>query len=507
MKFNFSLLWAYSSQLYAALIMIIIIPFLVEGLGVEAYGLIAFFNLLQISLNIFEAGIGGTVTRQVVVAKEDYHFFSIVLGQFKIVCLFFIVIASCIFCAGYSFSDYIATYWLDSKLAKPILTDSIVIMFGIFSLRYIQGPFISFLIGLECHKTISITRIIFVSLSAPLSLVILYYSNGNINTYFNYQFIVAGLNLIVVIALFIYHSRIISREINGKRKNVIIKDIKELMGFTFQLSTLSMLWVIASQVDKIALTKYISLEEYAYYSIAISLSAVLLTLITPLVQVLQPRLTSLLSNKCHQDYIRIISTSLIGVLLLSISIATMFAFLGKEIVIIWSGDELLAENVIKYVPWLMGGVSISLIMKFAFMIQYSHGSLGLHTKVYMAYCSLLIPLSVYIAIHFGAQGAAKFFFIQNVIFVSIWGGYVFDKYMDHFVRKIILPVTFSILLCGLGYFYLVSSLFSFPVSARGSSFISIVTFYFIFIGLFALLFYKNKSLLTEKIKLCILKKV
>ncbi|EEU9324472.1 O10 family O-antigen flippase, partial [Escherichia coli] len=50
------LIYIYSVRIYTALVTIFLIPILIGEIGLEAYGLIGFFAVLQACLSILDAG-------------------------------------------------------------------------------------------------------------------------------------------------------------------------------------------------------------------------------------------------------------------------------------------------------------------------------------------------------------------------------------------------------------------------------------------------------------------
>ena len=56
----------YLSRIYIALISFLLLPLIINQIGYEAYGLVGVFMVVQASLNILTAGVGGVLTRELV---------------------------------------------------------------------------------------------------------------------------------------------------------------------------------------------------------------------------------------------------------------------------------------------------------------------------------------------------------------------------------------------------------------------------------------------------------
>ncbi|WP_276605755.1 hypothetical protein [Escherichia sp. E2586] len=65
------LTYIYSVRIYSALITIILIPILIDIVGLETYGLIGFFTVLQACLSILDAGLGSVITREAIISRKN----------------------------------------------------------------------------------------------------------------------------------------------------------------------------------------------------------------------------------------------------------------------------------------------------------------------------------------------------------------------------------------------------------------------------------------------------
>ena len=61
----------YVNQIYLIFLNILAAPLYLYNLGAEAYGLIGFFALVQLWLNIFDLGMGPSIGRQAALLRKD----------------------------------------------------------------------------------------------------------------------------------------------------------------------------------------------------------------------------------------------------------------------------------------------------------------------------------------------------------------------------------------------------------------------------------------------------
>lgn len=449
-----SLFATYFVQMYSALISIILIPIYVNMLGVEQFGLIGFFILLQNIILIFDAGISGTLARQTSISKHNIILYKYFLKQFKIVISIFFLISIIIFIFGFLNNEYIITKWINSDLEKNILKISVISMFMILSLRYLSAPFRSVLIGLEKHVALSKLNFIFISLKFPGGLIILKLFANSIVSYFIYQAFVALFELLIIGLIFILSSKtIINSAATSSHSEVTNMTLKSLLIFSGQLSLLTITWIIVTQIDKLILSNVLSLKEYAYYTLAVTISGIILMFSAPLSQVLMSRLSVLYTQGKMIEYVKLYTRafSLMSIVMISLGIF-IFVF-SKSIIFMWTGDISIANASFYYAKWLALGNAISILMTFIFLLQYSTNQLKKHVIVYLLYSLFLIPISIYIANKFYGDGTAIFWFVHNIIFFIIWGGIVNHKFIEGINNFLLLEILIPTIIISFLIFY------------------------------------------------------
>ncbi|MEY8214546.1 MAG: oligosaccharide flippase family protein [Colwellia sp.] len=439
-----SLVFNYTAQIYSALITVLVLPFYITRMGAEGFGLMGFFLMLQAWAQILDAGVGGSLTRQTSITKNDGVIFKKFLKQFYIVTSVFLGVASIFFIIGYLGKGYIATTWLNSQLDQQVLEISLVAMFATLSFRYLSGTFRSGLVGLEKHATLSLNTIVFMSLRFPLGLYVLDIFDNSLTHYFIYQGIVSFLEFLVVAFLFIANSRM--KYVNDNSSNLPTTEdytLRALLVFSAQLSLLSITWVIVTQIDKLILSKFLELKDFGYYTLAVSVSGVIMVLSAPLSQILMPRLSSLASQRNEKQYLDVYIKSFLGLSIFVVPLAMFFVLFSEQLLFIWTGDKKVAEEAFPFIKWLALGNAISVLMNFIFILQYSMGKLRAHVLAYVGYSLLLIPMSIFIASHYKAPGAAFFWFLHNLIFFIVWGGVVHRKYLvgvsSYIWKRVLIP--------------------------------------------------------------------
>ncbi len=415
-----SLFYTYFIQIYSALINVLLVPFYLNLLGIEQFGLIGFFTLLQNIMMILDGGISRSISRQTAITKHNSFLFNDFLFIFRKIIISFSFIAIFIFIFTYVMNDYIINTWIKSNINKDVLAISTISMFLVVALKYISGPFSGILIGLEEHTLLSKLNFLFITLKFPMGLVVLYIFGSSVSNYFIYQIFVSIFELSTLFIVAKYKSHII---INKKsiKKEENKSSFKSLLIFSGQLSLLSITWIIVTQIDKLILSTTLHLKEYSYYTIAVTMSGVILVFSTPLSQVMLGRLSVLFRENNFKEYVELYTKAFSIIIIIMTSLSSSIFIFSKPIIYMWTNNIEIVNNSFQYVRWLTLGNTISILMTFTYLLQYSMGNLKKHLIVYLSYSLLLIPTSIYIATVYQGYGSALFYFIHNLILFLSWG--------------------------------------------------------------------------------------
>ncbi|EMO2483112.1 MULTISPECIES: lipopolysaccharide biosynthesis protein [Citrobacter] len=439
----------YASQLYRAAFPLMLVPLIIGLLGTERYGIVSFFTMLITLMGLLDAGISGTFVKLIATNKYQLASYTKVVKLFLKVFLGFVFIACTVaFIFNYS-SIYIVNDWLKTSLSNDETVFCIKIIGIILALLYLRSYLQSFINGMERQDLIAIWGMVYTTCFYGGGYVVLAFYSNSLSAFFKVLLTLSIIDVIVTAYCVYYvihkHSKQLGEGCSGNN-SAESEDIafSKVIKFSLQLSGLSMIWVVASQVDKIALSTYTTLTNYTQYQIGSQLSAVVLTLVIPLSQILLPRLSALIKEKKESQFVAIFTYSSIAyVVILGPLVPYMFIF-GSDLIALWLKNDVLGNTVNQYAKWLVSATFFAGIMNFVFILLYSTGKLKYHFYAYAGYSALTIPLTILIAKYLGPQWSSVFYFTHTVLFLIIWGFYCLTKEMVSYL-KIIAPVTLIII--------------------------------------------------------------
>ena len=421
----------YCLQIYKAFIPLAFIPLIINILGTERYGMIAFFYMLVGLLGLLDAGVSGTFLKLVATNKENVKNYRKVFTLFiKTLCIFMLIGFS-LFVFFNLKEEYIVSTWLNTNVAKKEALYAVQSIGFILALLYVKSYLSSFLNGMEKQELVSIWGGVYNTIFYFGSYVAIRFIDGTLFSFFYVMKLLAILDalvtIIMVVIIYIRHVKILlaSDLLQTKDVSELIKNeltLTKIIKFSIQLSGLSIIWVVATQIDKFVLSMYIPLDEYAKYQIAVQLCSIIAVISAPLTQILLPRLSNLYHDNQHHLYTKLFCDSLVIFTFLLAPLGPYFFYFGGDLIYLWIGDAKLAYEINNFSKWLVSAAFASAIMNFIFIYLYSVGHLKQHFYAYALYSLFSVPLSILVAKHYGAIGSAKFVFAHTIMFMLIWGG-------------------------------------------------------------------------------------
>lgn len=435
----------YAGKLYTILIGIVVLPFYLEFLGAEAYGLVGFFVLMQSWMALLDIGMSPTLSREVakLQATEDHkdrELFKSLLHSLEFIFIFISLVVSLgiIF-----FSDWLSVHWLNVETLDLSTVSYCIVLMGVMvGLRFLSTLYKSGIAGAEYQVWLNTTNVLIATLKFVGVLLILYFISNDVQHFFEYQIVVTIFELFV---FFIKFYKIV--EVGKFKLYFSYVAIKPIIPFAGGIAFTSAIWILLTQLDKLLLSTILPLEQYGYFVIVAMVANAIMQLVDPISQAILPRMTNLHTQKQDEEMIKVYkkSTQLMAVFIFSVvgivgvfSYELLYSWTGNQEVSVWSQDILF---------WYVLGNGITAISAFQYYLQFAHGELKMHVQYNILLALISIPLISWAAYTYGALGVAMVWFTLSLLSFLVWVPYVHHKFAPGvhkgWILKDILPIFLS----------------------------------------------------------------
>jgi len=195
--------------------------------------------------------------------------------------------------------------------------------------------------------------------------------------------------------------------------------LKEVWRFAAGVTGITLLGTIITQMDKIILSRMLSLETFGYYNLASAVAMALYRLIGPVFASAFPLLTRLYELKQEEELAKVYHKSAQLITVLTLPAAVVISFFSKELLLLWSRDPLTVENSALLVSVLVIGTAFNGLMNIPYALQLAAGWTRLNFLVNLASVLVSVPFTILLTQWIGALGAAWNWVLVNGAYILV----------------------------------------------------------------------------------------
>ena len=402
---------------YNLLIGIVILPLYLGYMGAESYGLVGFFTLMQVWLNILDLGLSQTLNRQAAAASatpSGYAHFMSVLKSFELI---FFGLALITVAVVFSGSAWMAEHWFEAKvLSSDDICHALQLMGIIIALRWQTALYRSGILGFEYHVWNNLVSVGYASFRFIGSLLLVVFVSNDILHFFYYQLLLAVLEFIVL-RLKLY--AILPGNLD-RRWRFDILAVRKVAPFALGVAYSAALWVAVTQLDKLMLSTLLPLQQFGYFSLVTVICSGLLHITYPVSVAIQPRLTALVSQDKIAEMQLLYRRATRFVAMVSGAAVVIMVVYAEPLLYAWTGDKDAAVWGAPVLVWFALGNAMLTLGTFQYFLQFAYGSMRLHVVGSSVAAVLQVPVIFYAALHYGAIGAGIAWFGFRVFFFLVW---------------------------------------------------------------------------------------
>jgi O-antigen/teichoic acid export membrane protein len=401
---------------WTALVGLACTPLYIRFMGMEAYGLIGFYFMLQGVIQILDLGLSPTMNREM--AR-----YSVLPGKtgeardfVRTLEIGYWAIGILIGCAVWYSAPYIASHWIKTGNISPSeVRRAVTIMGALTALQWPLSFYQGGLLGLQrqvLHNGITIATS---TLSGGGALLILWLVSPTVSAFFTWQIAVSLLQAgVTTIALW----GCLPRSDHAARFDPGIT--RNIWGFAAGMSGITITALVLTQLDKVILSKMLTLKTFGYYILAGMVGNGLSgLLIAPMFNTIFPRFSALVAARDEKSLLEMYhgSTQVMAVMILPA--AAVIAIFSPEIMLLWTGSPEIADNTAPIVSLLVAGTALNGLMNLPYALQLSHGWTRIGIAINTFFILTLVPAIVLMTMHYGAPGAASAWLALNGIYMII----------------------------------------------------------------------------------------
>jgi O-antigen/teichoic acid export membrane protein len=426
-SFKRNIIASYASQIYVTLIGILMVPVYFRYMGAEAYGLVAFFAMLQAWFQLLDFGLTPTM------ARETARFRGGAIDVMQLRRLLramegvFIGVAMASTAIVVAASDSIADSWLKvQQLPLAEVRHTIMLMGAIVALRWICGLYRGAVIGFERLVWLGSFNIAIATARFVLVIPFFIYVGTSPTEFFVYQL---GLAVVEALVLVTEVYRLLPDAATVRGTPWQWEPLRGVLRFSLSVGLTAAVWVVIVQTDKLVLSRLLPLGEFAYFTLAVLAASGISTIASPINAALMPRLSRLHAEDNEAEFARIYRNATQLVAVISIPATLMLTLFPEQVLWAWTGDAGIVGHAAPTLILYSLGNGILSMGAFPYFLQFAKGNMKMHLLGAALFMVFLLPALVWVTWRYGVTGAGLAWLGANSAYFLLWVPMVHRRFL------------------------------------------------------------------------------
>jgi O-antigen/teichoic acid export membrane protein len=417
-----------AARVWIAAIGIILIPQYIKLIGIESYGLIGFYSTILGTITLLDFGLTTTLNRELAKAKAVGKSPNEVRNLvFTFECIYWTIgLAIAIFII--SASSYISSNWVNvEKLSIRDVRTALILMAAVIAFQWPIGLYNGGLMGLERIIPDNIIMVVMSTVrSVGVILVLLYYS-ASIQAFFVWQAITSLIYVLLMRRTL--WSYLPSSSLRAKFSKI---ELRSVWKFAAGMTGISIVTFFLMQLDKIVVSKLVSLSEFGYYTLSFTVASSIGIVSSPISTSIFPRLTSLVSSQRNDEFIQMFHKSCKTMTAVVFPVGLTLIFFSQDILMFWTKNVTTVSNTYLMVCILVAGTLFNCLMMVPYFVMLANGTTRFVIIEASIASFLLLFFLLYCVNRFGVIGATFGWLATNFFRFAISTPILLSRY---FLRK------------------------------------------------------------------------
>lgn len=402
-----------AGQAWVTLTQLLMTPLYIRFLGIEAYGLMGFFVALQATVQIFDMGLGATVTREFARRRALNGRPTEARSLLRTVSVAYVALAALIGLVVVLAAPFLASKVIHAeKLDARAVQDAVMLMGLLIPAMWAASLYNAALMGMERQVQVNVLRVALVTASALGAVLVLWLVAADIRALFLWHLCMGlvGWGVSAWMAL---------RALPAEPARFRPELLRSLWRFAAGMSAITIGGTVLMQLDKWLLINLLPLSTYGHYVLAFALANALYLVITPLFTSIFPRMSLLHAQRNLSAQSHLYHSSAQYIAALVFSLATVISLFSESILLLWIRDAEVARSAAPIASILVWGTALNGLMNVPYALQLAEGRPSLALKLVALKLVLFAPTIVLLTTEFGATGAATAWLALNAVYVAV----------------------------------------------------------------------------------------
>lgn len=400
-------------SVWVGLMGLVFVPVYIHFMGIEAYGLIGIFATLLGLFALLDMGLSSTLNREMARLSVQEGKAQEMRDLVRTLESLYWVVGLSIAATIVLLSPVIAYHWVKTKDLPPSSVRTAIMLVGLcVAFQWPIGFYSGGLMGLQRQVVLNYINVVVATFRGLGAVLILWLLSPTVEAFFSWQIAVSATQVGLI---FFFLWRSLPRAPQAPRfQRRLFRDIWR---FAAGMTAITITSTLLMQVDKVVLSRMLSLEMFGYYTLANVVAMSLLRLIAPVFTAVYPQLTGLVQLGAAEQTSRVYHKSAQLVSVFILPAALVAALFSQEVLLLWTRDAQVADHTHVILSFLVMGTAFNGLMSVPYALQLASGWTRLTLVVNIVSVLLLVPLMILSTKGYGAIGGTCVWVAANLAYV------------------------------------------------------------------------------------------
>lgn len=415
----------FAGRFWSILSNFLFIPLYIKYLGFESYSVISFTLMITGVMAILDGGLTATLSREF--SRKDQTESEKKRVFRTLESFYFITVFLCILII-FLLSGFIGNQWLNVKTISPerisffLKVMSFEIGFQLLFRFYMGG-----LLGLEKQVEANYLQIGWGIFRNGLVVLAILFS-PKLETFFIWQMLST---IIFTFLIKIFLEKIMYKKWQFSISPIIERRIfKRIWQFAGGMMLISVVAALNTQLDKLTISKVLSIENLGYYTLAVSIAQGLIVLVNPISIAVLPRFTAYYSSNQGNRASLLYNQASTFITIIVFAVMMIIILYAKRIIWIWTGELYLGSATERILQILAVAYAMIALQLLPYTVAIANGYTKLNNILGISSLLVTIPGYLFATRYYGSTGAASVFCAVQIISTVIYFYYIFSKFLD-----------------------------------------------------------------------------
>ena len=430
----------YFGRAYAMAAAYLFIPFYVAILGPSAYGVIAFYAVMLAIAALADVGLSSTFAREAAREPAKPKLINLLSAAERIL----LVGVGALSLAAFAGAGWIVEHWLNVEdLDKAVTVNALRLMAITITPQILISLYSAGLLGLQRQVSANAIQALFVTCRSGLVIAVILWK-PDLPTFFLWQ-----LGSTILFA-FITRTALMSAMTLPWSAIAPFRfaSVQPHLRYAGGMLLLTVIAGINSQLDKLVVSRSLTLSEFGYYSLASLLAQIPVALTTPIAVALFPKLTEQIARgetARAYGYYKLCAQMIAFIGALAAACLVLFS---REILTIWLQQPSLPAIVAQVTSMLaIGGLFLCLSL-LPYYLSLAHGENRVIAVLSGLTLLASVPLTIIAISRYGLVGAASVWIALNLtnyvaVTLAVHRKYYRDRLTALALDSVVVPVALA----------------------------------------------------------------